>query len=136
MIRLILCFGLYMIVVNAISNGANEPIADNQLGLTAKDCALQYCQNKDGMALWMTLVQQCNSLHANPYLMEVSMEKSVPVCLQSENNDFVITPQIAGMICSMMSLIGLFMGYSLSERWNGKRNGNIYYQELATKDSD
>ncbi len=33
-------------VAVAISSGANEPIADNELGLTAKDCALQYCADK------------------------------------------------------------------------------------------
>lgn len=50
-------FGL----VRSISNGANEPIADNELGLTTKDCALQYCESLDALALWMTLVPKCKT---------------------------------------------------------------------------
>lgn len=50
-------FGL----VRAISNGANEPIADNELGLTTKDCALQYCETMDALALWMTFVSECKT---------------------------------------------------------------------------
>lgn len=50
-------FGL----TRAISNGANEPIADNELGLTTKDCALQYCESMDALALWLTFVPECNT---------------------------------------------------------------------------
>lgn len=48
-------------VAYAISNGANEPIADNELGLTTKDCALQYCESLDALALWLTLVPACKT---------------------------------------------------------------------------
>ncbi len=48
--------------IHAISTGANEPIADNMLGLYAKDCALQYCQDRDGLSLWMTLVDTCHKM--------------------------------------------------------------------------
>ncbi len=55
---LLLCtFGL----ARAISNGANEPIADNELGLTTKDCAMQYCESLDALALWMTFVSVCKT---------------------------------------------------------------------------
>ena len=124
----------FFVVVNAISNGANEPIADNQLGLTAKDCALQFCEDKDGMSLWMSLVQECNAVHANPYFKE-EFKKNGPICFQQENEHFIITPGVSGMMCSMMSFIGLMMGYSIAERCYHKRS-KIHYQELATKDTD
>jgi hypothetical protein len=47
--------------VSAISSGANEPIADNELGLTTKDCALQYCKELDALALWLTFVNECKT---------------------------------------------------------------------------
>ena len=49
------------VVAYAISNGANEPIADNELGLTTKDCALQYCESLDALGLWMTFVSECKT---------------------------------------------------------------------------
>lgn len=49
------------IIAHAISNGANEPIADNELGLITKDCALQYCESLDALGLWMTFVSECDT---------------------------------------------------------------------------
>ena len=53
-------------VVYTISSGANEPIADNELGLIARDCALQYCNSKNGYELWLSLQKRCIS-RPNPY---------------------------------------------------------------------
>lgn len=52
-------FLLLFKTTQAISSGANEPIADNELGLTAKDCALQYCEELDALGLWLSLVDVC-----------------------------------------------------------------------------
>lgn len=122
-------------VVYAISNGANEPIADNQLGLTAKDCALQFCQDKDGMALWLSLVQECSAMYANPYFKQEVKES---VCFKNESEEVIrVTPMTAGMICSMMSLISMFVGYGMYDIFYKKKNKEeIRYQELSTKEMD
>ncbi len=62
MIRLRLFFVTSVLIATAcaISSGANEPIADNELGVTAKDCALQYCEELDALALWLSLVDVCS----------------------------------------------------------------------------
>ncbi len=104
----------------AISTGANEPIADNQLGLTAKDCALQYCTTKDGMALWLTLVNECVS-NPNPYLVNIkgfNEEKEIENELNKNPsiNDFLmdkVDPMTGGFVCSLMSMFGLLLGYVL-----------------------
>lgn len=44
----------------AIASGANEPIADTELGLMARDCALQFCREKDALALWLAIVDVCH----------------------------------------------------------------------------
>jgi hypothetical protein len=123
----------FISVVYAVSNGANEPIADNQLGMTAKDCALQYCEDKDGMALWLSLVQECNAKKANPYFTQIPEEKNE--CeLQEKKKSMVFTPQQSGMICGMMSLIGFLMGYSFYDIEENKQI--IHYQELPSRDID
>jgi hypothetical protein len=106
----------YLTCVLAISSGANEPIADNELGLTAKDCALQYCSTKDGMALWLTLVNECVS-NPNPYLIS---KKGLEENFENNNNDAIsyyllekVNPFIGGSVCAIMSLIGLLIGYVL-----------------------
>lgn len=55
----LLLFTAGFVITYAISNGANEPIADNELGLTTKDCALQYCEDLDALALWLSIVEVC-----------------------------------------------------------------------------
>ena len=50
----------------ALSSGANEPIADKELKLIAKDCALQYCKSKNGYELWISLQKRCVE-RPNPY---------------------------------------------------------------------
>ena len=102
-------FGLALFVfqVYAISSGANEPIADNELGLTAKDCALQYCEEKDGMSLWLTLVNECVS-SPNPYFMT----KNINSNKENQLDEFMgVSPIIAGSICAMLGVIGLLFGY-------------------------
>ena len=50
-----------MSLVCAAGAGANEPIAPNELGLTAIDCATQYCVEKDSLLLWLSLENVCFS---------------------------------------------------------------------------
>jgi hypothetical protein len=65
-------------VAYAISNGANEPIADNELGLTTKDCALQYCESLDALGLWLTIVSECNT-HAPQLITHGNKHTTDPV---------------------------------------------------------
>jgi len=65
-------------VAYAISNGANEPIADNELGLTTKDCALQYCESLDALGLWLTFVSECNT-HAPQLITHGNKHTTDPV---------------------------------------------------------
>ncbi len=109
-----ICFISLLKGTLAISNGANEPIADNELGLTAKDCALQYCDSKDGMALWMTLVNECIS-KPNPYFMTI-VEQNNPI----KTCEFIygtgITPFILGSLMGFMAFVGFNVGVFLKER--------------------
>ncbi len=118
--------GLFLILgfVNAISSGANEPIADNELGLTAKDCALQYCEDKDGMALWLTLVNECID-SPKPYFMEKNYN---PAQISSNILDFEVSRIVAGSICSMFGVIGLIFGYVIGT--NQKINQYIKISQI------
>ncbi len=104
--RVLLLYSL-LLPTYAISNGANEPIQDNELQLRAKDCALQYCETKDGLALWLSLSNVCSGKSANPYFMEIGEE-------EEESTSTEISPFIAGSICAAISATSFFLGYSLS----------------------
>lgn len=104
--RVILLYSL-LLPTYAISNGANEPIPDNELQLRAKDCALQYCETKDGLALWLSLSNVCSGKSANPYFIEIGEE-------EEESTSTEISPFIAGSICAAISATSFFLGYSLS----------------------
>ncbi len=114
-------FGILLIGIQvyAISSGANEPIADNELGLTAKDCALQYCEEKDGMALWLTLVNECVG-SPNPYFMEKNIGQNQHTQINQVNQLLGVSPIIAGSICAMVGVIGLLFGYVVGTYENTK----------------
>ncbi len=114
--------------VNSISTGANEPIADNELGLMAKDCSRQYCDIKDGLQLWLTLVDECVS-NPNPYLMEMKenrirreeyIRESERVKLVENFETFDMekkySPMLSGYICSTVAFVGFYTGVLLGKK--------------------
>ena len=122
-IKWFLFFGVILYSVYAISSGANEPIADNELGLTAKDCALQYCEEKDGMSLWLTMVNECVD-SPNPYFMTKNINSNL------NNQIYGVSPIIAGSICAMLGVVGLLFGYVI-----GTYEKTKVYIELDQEDS-
>ncbi len=81
--------------------GANEPIADNELGLTARDCAASYCTSKDGMELWLSLSQACAAT-ANPYFAARPVSKPA---------EALWTPVAVGTVSAAVALAGLALGF-------------------------
>ncbi len=120
---------LFIQKIDAISSGANEPIADNELGLTAKDCALQYCQEKDGMALWLSLVNECVD-SPNPYFMEITKDNKLNNYEQNYNG-VQLTNIVSGSICAMMGVIGLIFGYVI-----GNFQKNNEYTQVSQNESE
>ncbi len=107
--------------IMCISSGANEPIADNELGLTAKDCSMQFCIEKDSLGLWLSLQNKCLQ-NANPYFLEINnSEKNI-------SNEY--SSIVAGSLCAMASLVSLILGYTV---------GHTYYKPfgyLKVKEED
>ncbi len=106
----LLQLSIQFIEIFCISSGANEPIADNELGLTAKDCSMQFCAEKDSLSLWLSLQNMCSGQSSNPYFLEInSSERSV-------YNSY--SPLVIGTLCAMTSLISLLLGYSIGHNYN------------------
>ncbi len=72
---------------------ANEPIQDNILGLFANQCASQFCKDKDGLELWLTLYQARN--------IEYTPTK--------------FTPLEVANLCVMMAIAGFTLGFLLEK---------------------
>ncbi len=117
---------LIFVCVQAISSGANEPIADNELGLTAKDCAKQYCEQKDGLGLWLTLVNECVD-SPNPYFVE-KINKINNIDTNSIFEEGV-KPIVVGGISAILGIVGLILGYTL-----GTTHGlhSFKYKKIST----
>jgi hypothetical protein len=62
---------MFLLIVSAlyfglVGAGPNEPIPDNELGLYANQCATQFCHEKDGLELWLSLYQARNVEYVEP----------------------------------------------------------------------
>ncbi len=110
----ILQLSIQIIGILSISSGANEPIADNELGLTAKDCALQHCLEKDALGLWLSLQNVCSGVSANPYFLEINNSET------TIHNNY--SPLVVGSLCAMASVVSLILGYSI---------GHTYYKPFV-----
>lgn len=96
--------------------GSNEPIADNELGLTAKDCASQYCASKDGLGLWMTLEQMCMT-DPNPYLV-AQVDQAVSPSAWS--------PTVVGALSAVMGVVGMMVGFASGHKFSRNRMAAYY----------
>ncbi len=93
-----------------ISSGANEPIADNELGLTAKDCSMQHCLEKDALGLWLSLEAVCSGVSANPYFLEINNSET------TIHNNY--SPLVVGSLCAMASVVSLILGYTVGHSYH------------------
>ena len=94
----------------SISSGANEPIADNELGLTSKDCSMQHCLEKDALGLWLSLEAVCSGVSANPYFLEINNSE-----ITIDNN---YSPLVVGSLCAMASVVSLILGYTVGHSYH------------------
>jgi hypothetical protein len=92
-----------------ISSSQNEPIAWTELGLMARDCALQSCDTFDGLGLWLSLQNTC-SQNANPYFLEINNSET------TIHNNY--SPLVVGSLCAMASLVSLILGYSIGHTYH------------------
>ncbi len=106
----LLQLSIQFVEIFCISSGANEPIADNELGLTAKDCSMQHCLEKDGLALWLSLQNICSGVSANPYFLEINNSET------TIHNNY--SPLVVGSLCAMASLVSLILGYSIGHTYH------------------
>lgn len=105
-------FLIKIIGIFSISSGANEPIADNELQLTAKDCSMQFCLEKNSLSLWLSLQNVCFGENANPYFLETSSQETISQETTYSNN---VSPIISASICSIFSLSSFILGYIISD---------------------
>lgn len=93
----------FLLPCYTISININEHIADNELDLITKDCALQYCVEKNDMALCVKLVNQCVS-NPNQYLIN-------QIDINKQNRLDYVTKFVGGLICTISCLFGIIFGY-------------------------
>jgi hypothetical protein len=87
---------LVLLLVRSVLAGSNEPIPDNQLGTYANSCASSFCNEKDGLELWLTLYQARNIEYTEPA-------------------DTIWSPFEAANLCVMMAICGFTMGFLIQK---------------------
>jgi hypothetical protein len=95
-------FTFVAMVVVGVMAGTNEPIADNELGLTAQSCARQYCTDKDGLLLWLNFAEKCDAVESK-YIFSEETEAAVVSKKWS--------PSAVGSISSIMAVVGVIIGF-------------------------
>ncbi len=102
-------------LIQSISSGANEPIPDNELGMTTRDCSLQFCESKDSLGLWLSLQNVCLRESANPYFLE-------HVAVVEESYGETLSPFTSGTVCAFVAVVSFFLGYMISAKNENRKD--------------
>jgi len=118
-------FLIKIIGIICISSGANEPIPDNELQLTARDCSYQYCYQGDGLSLWLSLTQFCSGDNVNPYFLEINSQEATV-----QETNFNVSPIVSASLCAMSSVCSLMLGYVIAHHYHKK----VVYTQVKMED--
>ncbi len=117
-------FLIKIIGILCISAGSNEPLAPNQLGETSKDCSMQYCSDRDGLSLWLSLQNLCSST-PNPYFLQISSQETIV-----QETNYNVSPIVSASLCAMSSVCSLMLGYVIAHHYHKK----VVYTQVKTED--
>lgn len=102
-------------LVAIVHGGANDPIADNELGLTAKECS-KFCSAKDGLQLWLSFGESC---------MEASATTTAGLSLatkSSSKKQEVWSPTTVGAVSAVMGGMCMFVGLMSGSKYRERQS--------------
>ncbi len=77
----------------------NEPVSLSSFGIFTNECS-SYCKEKDGLELWLSLVNNCYvSSSTNRMLLETKYKLNSSL--------------FVGLVCSIVSLLCFMMSYNM-----------------------
>ena len=100
-----LLFSILYKVGNIHALGSNAEIEENELGLTARACASNFCHNKDSLVMWLDLEWYC---HAPEELIPTGF-----LTLLKSTDAYALSPFIAGMFCALLGILGFMIGFCI-----------------------
>ena len=111
-------------VENTHALGTNAEIEENELGLTARACASNFCNNKDSLVMWLDLEWYC---HAPEDLIPSGF-----LTLLKGTDAYAFSPFIAGMFCALLGILGFMIGFCIGMKTErlpllSEKNNNGYY---------
>ena len=107
--------------------GANEPLADNELGLASKDCA-SFCPTKDSLLLWYGMKDTCAYNDANKEKMvKRSGLSEISSTSSPLSNKQLWSPHMVGSFSALLATIGMITGLQMGQRARsrGGKVGNL-----------
>lgn len=89
----------------------NEPTPDSVFGTFTNQCSILYCKDKDGLELWLNLVNECYDNLDRRRILLVVDEKNI-----------YYSALYVGVICSLVSLVCFTLTYVMTKRFYNSKN--------------
>jgi hypothetical protein len=135
---------LYFIYIRqTLSLGSNGAIEDNDLGQATRYCSANYCNSKDSLELWLAIEFQCIGQFIDEPLTPSYASRTasssnvirVETATDTEaKGSSSISRHSIGIICSIIALAGLWIGYYVGRLVSGKARWPIRYSPVSTSD--
>jgi hypothetical protein len=111
--RAIILLLLFLLVFlhEAGSLGTNAEIEENELGLTARACAANFCPNKTSLDIWIAIEWYC---HAPEDMLPVAYRN-----MKSLQGVHYTRPVFAGFVCTVLGIFSFIIGFTLGVHTHG-----------------
>lgn len=80
----------------------NEPVPDSVFGTMVNNCADTFCRDKDGLELWLNLVNECFT---------------TTIMMNEKYNKFIFYPLYTSIFCSSVGYLSFIMSYYITIKW-------------------
>ena len=117
-------FTFLFVVDNVHALGSNAEIEENELGLTARACASNFCNNKDSLVMWLDMEWYC---HAPEELIPPAF-----LTLPKTMDAYALSPLFAGLVCALLGILGFMIGFCVGMKTDrlqpvSEKNNSGYY---------
>ncbi len=92
----------------------NEPVPLSSFGVFTNECAQLYCKDKDGLNLWLSLINECYINYETDKETENEYYNQNNKRMLLENNDVLYSSLSVCIICSFVGILCFMISYIIT----------------------
>ncbi len=109
----------------------NEPVPLSSFGIFTNECAELYCKDKDGLELWLSLVNDCFYNDNNDDNNSIN-DNNITNRMLLQTNSRLHSSMVVAMTCSLVALVCFVLSYTITKRLSNSIQAHKKYEKGNT----